>query len=171
MVHSNRPKWEFSVLVPLNLLRRPVDRLLPVCRRLAVFSLWIWIALASLTARAADSAATNQVEALLVAETAAVYPGAKLHFGVQQKIIPHWHTYWRNPGDSGTATTIDWELPAGSSASDILWPTPVRISMGPITNYGYENEEYQPEYNHFHVFVRLMLWSSKVLNLNKKQTK
>ncbi|MCR6654103.1 MAG: protein-disulfide reductase DsbD family protein [Cellvibrionaceae bacterium] len=89
---------------------------------------------------AAEQSATEQVSARLVAETTAVYPGAEIYLGVQQIIIPHWHTYWSNPGDSGNATTIAWTLPRGATASDILWPAPSRISMGPITNYGYEDE-------------------------------
>jgi DsbC/DsbD-like thiol-disulfide interchange protein/cytochrome c biogenesis protein CcdA len=91
-------------------------------------------------AEAAEQAATDQVTARLIAETPAVHPGAAIYLGVQQIIIPHWHTYWSNPGDSGNATSIEWRLPTGASASDILWPAPSRISMGPITNYGYENE-------------------------------
>lgn len=89
---------------------------------------------------AAEQSATEQVSARLVAETTAVYPGAEIYLGVQQIIIPHWHTYWSNPGDSGNATTIAWTLPPGATVSDILWPAPSRISMGPITNYGYEDE-------------------------------
>jgi Thiol:disulfide interchange protein len=103
----------------------------------------VWIAAVVMTTgatEAADHAATDQVSARLIAETSAVYPGAEIYIGVQQKIIPHWHTYWVNPGDSGNAITIEWELPTGASASEILWPAPARISMGPITNYGYENE-------------------------------
>ncbi|WP_235425588.1 protein-disulfide reductase DsbD family protein [Cellvibrio mixtus] len=87
----------------------------------------------------ADRAATPQVEAQLVASVNAVVPGSEIYLGVNQKIIPHWHTYWINPGDSGNATTISWTLPEGASASDIIWPAPGRFSMGPITNYAYEN--------------------------------
>ena len=55
-----------------------------------------------------DRAATPQVQAQLVASVASVYPGAEIYLGVNQKIIPHWYTYWINPGDSGNATTIEW---------------------------------------------------------------
>ena len=103
-------------------------------------ALVVWSCVQSLSVLAADRAATEQVEARLIAETRAVRPGEEIHFGLQQKIIPHWHTYWRNPGDSGSPTTIQWQLPDGASASDILWPTPSRVSMGPITNYSYEHE-------------------------------
>lgn len=84
-------------------------------------------------------AATEQVRAELVASVDAVVPGSEIYLGVNQHIIPHWHTYWVNPGDSGTATTIEWTLPEGASAGDIMWPSPGRFSMGPITNYAYEN--------------------------------
>ena len=87
-----------------------------------------------------DSAATEQVAARLVASVDTVHPGSEIYLGVNQRIIPHWHTYWSNPGDSGLPTTIEWSLPAGATAGDILWPTPSRISLGTITNYGYSNE-------------------------------
>lgn len=86
------------------------------------------------------STATPYVRATLVASVDAVRPGAEILIGVQQQIIPHWHTYWRNPGDSGVPTRIDWSLPTGVEAGAIQWPVPSRISMGPVTNYGYEGE-------------------------------
>lgn len=87
-----------------------------------------------------DRAATEQVAAQLVASANAISPGSEIYLGVNQRIIPHWHTYWLNPGDSGLPTTIHWKLPENSSAGDILWPIPSRISLGTITNYGYSNE-------------------------------
>ncbi len=81
-----------------------------------------------------DRAATEQVAAQLVASVAAVQPGSDFYLGLNQQIIPHWHTYWVNPGDSGNATTIEWSLPEGATAGDILWPSPSRFSLGPITN-------------------------------------
>lgn len=86
-----------------------------------------------------DKAETPQVKAQLVASVNAVVPGSEIYVGVNQHIIPHWHTYWINPGDSGNATTISWTLPEGASASEIIWPAPSRFSMGPITNYAYAN--------------------------------
>jgi len=85
-------------------------------------------------------AGTEQVTAQLVASVDAVHPGDEILVGVHQRIIPHWHTYWRNPGDSGLATTIDYTLPTGAKAGKIQWPTPSRIKLGPVTSYGYENE-------------------------------
>lgn len=85
-------------------------------------------------------ASTEQVKAQLVASVDAVHPGDEILMGVHQRIILHWHTYWRNPGDSGLATTIAYELPIGAKAGKIQWPTPSRITLGPVTSYGYEHE-------------------------------
>lgn len=103
-----------------------------------------WLLAAALTATYATAAAapaasarTEQVEVRLVSDVATVSPGQTIHLGLEQKIIPHWHTYWKNPGDSGTSTSIEWTLPAGVVAGDIIWPAPSRFTIGPITNYGY----------------------------------
>ncbi|HVK32018.1 MAG TPA: thioredoxin family protein, partial [Burkholderiaceae bacterium] len=53
---------------------------------------------------------------------------------------PEWHTYWKNPGDSGLPTTLNWQLPAGVTAGEIAWPTPTRLPVGPLVNYGYEGK-------------------------------
>ena len=57
-----------------------------------------------------DRAATPQVQAQLIASVEAVQPGAEIYLGLHQHIIPHWHTYWINPGDSGSATSIACSL-------------------------------------------------------------
>jgi thiol:disulfide interchange protein/DsbC/DsbD-like thiol-disulfide interchange protein len=83
---------------------------------------------------------TPHVEAELVAERTAVAPGEPLTVALRLKMIPEWHTYWRNPGDSGEPTRLEWRLPPGFEASDIHWPYPHRLPAGPLLNYGYEGE-------------------------------
>lgn len=109
--------------------------------------LWLYfgllLSLCALPAKAAaaqDSAATEQVQARLLADHQVVRPGQRVRIALQQKIIPHWHTYWQNPGDSGEATQIHWQLPAGVEVSAIEWPAPQRFVLGPVTNYGYSDE-------------------------------
>ena len=84
--------------------------------------------------------ASDLVQAELLAEPRAIEPGRPFTVGVRLRMAEHWHTYWRNPGDSGLATEIAWTLPAGFSAGPIQWPTPSRIAIGPLANYGYEDE-------------------------------
>ena len=89
---------------------------------------------------AAQPVKTEHVTAELVAERSAVQPGEPLRIGLRLQHIPHWHTYWRNPGDSGLPTTLSWTLPVGSHAGEIDWPAPKRLPIGPLVNYGYEGE-------------------------------
>lgn len=96
------------------------------------------------TAGAAASARTPQVEAELAPETKGAAPGSVLHVALRQKIKPGWHTYWRNPGDSGEATTVVWTLPAGWLAGGIVWPAPERQRIGPLVSYGYTGEVWLP---------------------------
>lgn len=58
--------------------------------------------------------------------------------GLQLAHQPHWHTYWKNSGDSGAPTTLEWSLPVGVMAGDIAWPTPQKIRISTLANYGYE---------------------------------
>ncbi|QYF95225.1 thioredoxin family protein [Massilia sp. PAMC28688] len=84
-----------------------------------------------------ERARTDQVAVRLISEMATVAPGQTVHLGLEQKIIPNWHTYWKNPGDSGTSTSVEWTVPAGVTAGELIWPAPSRFDLGPITNYGY----------------------------------
>jgi len=67
-----------------------------------------------------------------------VAPGKTLWLGLEIEHAPHWHTYWKNPGDSGLPTTLAWTLPAGLTAGDIQWPAPKKLPLGPMVNYGFE---------------------------------
>ena len=100
-----------------------------------------WIAPAGAAERGVSGSVsqTENVRAELVSEVASVAPGASFWVALRLDIRDGWHTYWRNPGDSGEPTRITWTLPAGVTASDIHWPFPLRIPYGPLVNYGYEN--------------------------------
>lgn len=88
----------------------------------------------------AASRAADLVRAELLAEPAAIRPGEPFTVGIRLTMKEGWHTYWRNPGDSGLATEVKWELPDGLSAGEILWPVPERIPVSHLVNYGYEHE-------------------------------
>ncbi|MBI1405224.1 MAG: thiol:disulfide interchange protein [Caulobacter sp.] len=87
---------------------------------------------------------TGHLEAELVARDLTIAPGSTAYLALRQKIDKGWHTYWRNPGDSGEPTRLDWTLPAGWSAGDFVWATPQRLPIGPLTNYGYSGEVLLP---------------------------
>ena len=80
------------------------------------------------------------VQAELIAEPAAVTPGEAFWVGLRLRIKERWHVYWRNPGDSGEAVAITWTLPPGFAADPIVWPTPSRIPIAHLVNFGHERE-------------------------------
>ncbi len=87
---------------------------------------------------------TERIEAELVPMSAWAAPGSTAVVAVRQQIQPGWHTYWRNPGDSGGPTTLSWSLPPHVTAGDIVWPLPQRQRLSGLTNYGYEGEVFLP---------------------------
>ena len=82
---------------------------------------------------------TPQVRAELLAHAPdGADPGKTVWLGLQLTHQPDWHTYWKNPGDSGLPITVQWTLPAGISAGDIAWPLPKKIPIGNLANYGFD---------------------------------
>lgn len=82
---------------------------------------------------------TERVRAELMAHAPqGVEPGKPVWVGLQLAHQPEWHTYWKNSGDSGLPTQLQWTLPAGVEAGDIAWPVPRKIPIGNLANYGYE---------------------------------
>jgi thiol:disulfide interchange protein len=82
---------------------------------------------------------TERVRAELIAHAPdGVTPGKQVWVGLLLAHQPEWHTYWKNSGDSGLPTQMQWTLPAGVVAGDIAWPVPKKIPIGNLANYGYE---------------------------------
>ncbi|MFZ5550953.1 MAG: protein-disulfide reductase DsbD family protein [Pseudomonadota bacterium] len=86
-----------------------------------------------------STVATEHVRAELVAHAPdGLGAGKPAWLGLRIEHQPEWHTYWKNPGDSGLPTTLAWTLPAGADAGEIAWPAPHKLPVGPLVNYGYE---------------------------------
>jgi thiol:disulfide interchange protein DsbD len=83
---------------------------------------------------------TDNVRAELLADASAVKPGEPFWVGLRQIIRPKWHTYWKNPGESGLPTEIHWTLPGDVKVDPIVWPTPLLFDIGGVINYGYQDE-------------------------------
>lgn len=108
-------------------------------RFLILWAIILFGALAPFNANAQDADDNQLVKIRLLAERNNVSGGDEIWIGIDKSIEPHWHTYWINPGDSGTETRTEWTLPEGASISPIYWPAPQRIPYGPLMNYGYED--------------------------------
>lgn len=116
----------------MNLLR-----VLPAAAALAAFLAVPAAALAQGGPKSVVS--TERVRAELMAHAPeGVAPGKSVWVGLQVAHQPEWHTYWKNSGDSGLPTQLQWTLPKGVTAGDIAWPVPKKIPIGNLANYGYE---------------------------------
>ncbi|MBX7187944.1 MAG: hypothetical protein K1Y01_22570 [Vicinamibacteria bacterium] len=103
-----------------------------------------WSLLAALPAPRATaleaSASTANVKVRLVPEVLSIEAGKPFSVALHMRMAPLWHTYWKNPGDSGMPTRIVWTLPDGFKASELRWPIPMRAADGGLALYGYEHE-------------------------------
>jgi thiol:disulfide interchange protein DsbD len=96
---------------------------------------------ASLPALAAsNSADVAHLHVQLVVPAAQLNPGEGTNAGFYFKLEPGWHVYWKNAGDSGEPPHIRWTLPEGITAGPLQFPAPKRLPLGPLMDFGYENE-------------------------------
>jgi len=80
----------------------------------------------------------------LTAELTSLSPqiaaGSTVQIGLVLTMEEHWHVYWINAGDAGEPPHISWTLPAGVTAGPMQFPPPTRLPVGPLMDFGYEDE-------------------------------
>src|SRR5262245_27936320 len=83
---------------------------------------------------------TPHVESELVSSKSVIAPGERFTIAFRQRIIPGWHTYWVNAGDSGEPVTLTWRLPAGFQAGELRHPPPVTERVQTVMTYVHKGE-------------------------------
>ena len=73
------------------------------------------------------------------------------YVGIRLQMQDGWHTYWENPGDSGSPFEATWTTDAGVIIENVSWPTPQTIPYPPLMTFGYEGDVVFP----FQVFRSL----------------
>jgi len=109
-------------------------------RIFAFFLALLWLMAGDQQLRAAPEARTGHADVALLADTSVVAAGEVVWLAVSITPDDGWHTYWRNPGDSGLPTTIAWTMSEGFAAGDIRWPIPHAVPYGPLMNFGYKDK-------------------------------
>lgn len=110
------------------------------CRTVGIAGALLMLSFALAGNCRAEEAGGDLVKATLVADTDAVAPGASFTLGVRFTIKPHWHIYWKNPGEAGDATRVKLSGPAGLAFGAVQFPLPTKIEADGGVTYGYENE-------------------------------
>lgn len=99
-------------------------------------------ALMPLRLMAAERVVLGHTAASLVSEYSQIDSKSPFWVLFRLDIQEGWHTYWINPGDSGLAPALEWDLPDGVQAGEIVWQPPHRQPFGPLMNYGYSDVAY-----------------------------
>jgi thiol:disulfide interchange protein DsbD len=106
----------------------------------ALAAVAVAVFLADATADDGKETAPPPCRAEAVAKTTSLRPGVETTIGVRLVLAERWHVYWKNPGESGVATSVEWTLPKGFEASPMVWPAPHRVESDGIVGYVYEGE-------------------------------
>jgi thiol:disulfide interchange protein len=129
-------KQGFGVLRQSDRYNMTQDKGFPMIKYVLALAAAIFLTLPA-QAQEASKPQAQYVSTQLFADTNNVAPGQTFNLAIEQTIQEGWHVYWKNPGDSGEALRVKWNLPEGFSAGEIGWPTPERIPFGPLMNFGY----------------------------------
>ena len=77
----------------------------------------------------------------LLADVQSIQPGTRFTVGILMTMDLGWHTYWKNAGEAGLPTSVEWKLPEGITAGEIQWPLPDKhVESGDILTFGYADE-------------------------------
>ena len=76
----------------------------------------------------------------IIPEKVSIFNENKIYLIVKFDLEKNWHTYWKNPGDSGEPASFEWDLPEGFEISEAMWPTPELIPYPPLTTFGYTDQ-------------------------------
>jgi thiol:disulfide interchange protein DsbD len=111
-----------------------------VLRHYGFVRLRLNLAVAALVCSAITPAQAAHTQARIVLAAESARPGETIQAGIHLHMDPGWHTYWRNSGQSGLPTTVEWQLPPGVTAGQIQWPLPKKAAEEELTTYVYEDD-------------------------------
>jgi thiol:disulfide interchange protein DsbD len=104
------------------------------------FVLYFLIAAGMPALAASSSVDADHVHVQLMVLPQGLNRGEAADAGLYFKIEPGWHIYWKNAGDAGLPPRVQWTLPQGITAGTLQFPAPKRLPLGPLMDFGYEDE-------------------------------
>ena len=109
-----------------------------IFRLIFAFLVTLWVVVPA--SAVSDSADAPHVHVRLVVPAQGMTRGAATDAGLYFKLESGWHVYWKNLGDAGEPPHVKWTLPEGIAAGDLQFPSPKRLPLGPLMDFGYEDE-------------------------------
>ena len=105
-----------------------------------------WLGSARPAAAVASPWITNpQSQVRLISGDLVAPHQGELRLGIQFRLAPGWHAYWKNSGDAGFAPVVTWKDVPGLAPPELLWPAPHRFELpGGLEAFGYSDEVVYP---------------------------
>ena len=69
-----------------------------------------------------------------------IQPGVPTPIGITLTLEEGYHTYWKNPGDTGYSLKANWKLPQKTTVTSFEYPLPEQIVTNNLTTFGYHNK-------------------------------
>lgn len=104
------------------------------------FALFFLLSTGGYSFAVSNSADALHLRVQLIVPSSTLSPGHPAAAGLYFKLEPGWHVYWKNAGDSGEPPRLKWTLPNGITAGPLQFPAPKRLPLGPLMDFGYEDE-------------------------------
>lgn len=82
----------------------------------------------------------TNVKTKIISEVKTIKSGQSFWLAVKFEMQNDWHIYWRNSGDSGLPTSIDWTVPEGFLIYETYYPYPNILVENNSATFIYENE-------------------------------
>ncbi|MBE0571240.1 MAG: hypothetical protein IH618_06815 [Ignavibacteriaceae bacterium] len=83
---------------------------------------------------------TSVANAKILVDSFSFEKSRVIPIGILIDLEKNWHIYWRNSGDSGMPTSIEYDLPEGITVSQIQWPAPKVFEFDGLASFGYEKQ-------------------------------
>lgn len=99
----------------------------------------LWLCGVTANAVETDFVRDQHVEVRLLADRDSVVPGGSVRLGLEYRMDPGWHIYWRNPGESGLPPVHAWDVPVGGEIGPIHWPPPETYEAEGMVTYVYQD--------------------------------
>ena len=84
-------------------------------------------------------ATTEHGAVRLVAAITAVGSEPVVPAGIEFRMRPGWHVYWRSPGDAGYPPRADWASSDNLADAALRWPAPHRFTVLDLQTIGYSD--------------------------------
>jgi suppressor for copper-sensitivity B len=120
-------------------MRELKNLLLGSCKRLFVCLALFTAGVTSVQAAASAWVGDHRSEVRLITATDSV-GGGVLQAGLEFRYPGGWHGYWRTPGDTGIAPTLNWATSVNLRSASVAWPAPSRLVVSGLQNAVYSGD-------------------------------